>query len=160
MRGVNEILDRGTVIGIRRCKRIHDAAVAAEDEVASELEGVLGRPLESPALAQEPRVRPPHLRSPDLPHRPSTESVGAVGGSLLVDEQGERREPVALILGDVLGRAERDDDHFRITELVEAVAHGDRVFLAGQSGEVAVEDQHDWPSFMIGQPPAAAVVCG
>ena len=41
-----------------------------------------------------------------------------------------------------LRRRERDDDDGGVTELGEVIAHGDHVFLAGQSSQVPVEYQH------------------
>jgi len=53
---------------------------------------------------------------------------------------------------------ERDHRDDRITELVEAIAHGDHVFLAGQSSQMAVEHQHDRPPPEVGGAPRLALV--
>lgn len=37
---------------------------------------------------------------------------------------------------------ERHDDDHGVTEPVEVLAHGEHVFLAGQSSEMAVQHQH------------------
>ena len=53
---------------------------------------------------------------------------------------------------------ERDHHREGVAESVEVVAHGDHVFLAGESSEVAVQDQHEWPAALVAEPPGSAFV--
>ena len=43
-------------------------------------------------------------------------------------------------------------------ELVEVIAHGDHVFLAGQSSQVPVQYQHEWPAAHLGGAPRPTLV--
>jgi hypothetical protein len=53
-----------------------------------------------------------------------------------------------------IARAREGDEPDRgIAELGEAVAHGDRVFMAGQSSQVTVEDHYHRPTPVLRQPP-------
>ncbi|MGE0307640.1 MAG: hypothetical protein AB7Q27_17980, partial [Acidimicrobiia bacterium] len=45
-----------------------------------------------------------------------------------------------------------------VTELVEVVAHGDHVFLAGQSSKVAVQHEYQRTSVLVGGAPDLAGV--
>jgi hypothetical protein len=47
--------------------------------------------------------------------------------------------------GESRGVGERDDDDLGVTEPVEVFAHGEHVFLAGESSEVTVEDRDERP---------------
>ncbi len=53
---------------------------------------------------------------------------------------------------------ERHDDEQCVTELVEVIAHGDHVFLAGQSSEVAVEHQHERSTSVVAEAPGVPFV--
>ena len=55
-----------------------------------------------------------------------------------------------------IGR-ERDHDRKRVTETAEVIAHGEHVFLAGQSSEVAMQDQQQGPTAMFAESPEVAV---
>lgn len=83
-----------------------------------------------------------------------------VAAAVGVHEDSERRQLVALVGGGCRGLAEGDDSDGGVTELVQTIAHGDRVFPAGQSGEVAMKDEHHRPSVAVLQPPTASVVLG
>ena len=53
---------------------------------------------------------------------------------------------------------EGDDGDPGVTELVEVIAHGDHVFLAGQSSKVPVQDQHEWSAAHLGGAPRSTLV--
>ena len=62
---VEEVVYRGTVVRAGGSIRVCEASVLIDDEVTAELKGVVGRPLEASASAEEPTVgaygaQPPH----------------------------------------------------------------------------------------------------
>ncbi len=57
-----------------------------------------------------------------------------------------------------IGGRERHDRDGCVTELCEVVAHGEHVFLARQSSEVSVKDQHHRPAELINRAPRSAVL--
>ena len=65
---------------------------------------------------------------------------------------------MAPVCGQAFGGGEGDDGNPGVTELVEVIAHGDHVFLAGQSSQVPVQDQHQWSSSQLGRAPRPTVV--
>ena len=62
--------------------------------------------------------------------------------------------------GQAIGCGEGDDRDPGVTELVEVIAHGDHVFLAGQSSEVPVQDQHEWSPSKLGRSPWPPLMVG
>ena len=60
--------------------------------------------------------------------------------------------------GQAIGCGEGDDRDPGVTELVEVIAHGDHVFLAGQSSKVPVQDQHEWSAAHLGGAPRTNLV--
>ena len=77
-----------------------------------------------------------------LPVRPSFRTEETVEGTVGVGQQRELDLQSRPVGGQPLRGCERDDDHRRITECLDVVAHGDHVLLARQSSEVAMQDQH------------------
>jgi len=76
------------------------------------------------------------------------------------DGVGEHRELDVQMLA-VRGEAlrvvgEGEDNGKGITELVEVIAHDDQVFLAWQSSEVSVQDQHERSAAILLEAPPAA----
>lgn len=57
-----------------------------------------------------------------------------------------------------IGLGERDDDDHRVTEVPQVFAHGEHVFLAGQSSEVAVQYQHHRTATVGAQHPRPPVL--
>jgi hypothetical protein len=55
-------------------------------------------------------------------------------------------------------RAEGDDDDLGVAEFSDAIADRDGVLLAGQSSQVAMEDQHHRPAPVIVEPPPPATM--
>ena len=60
--------------------------------------------------------------------------------------------------GEPLGSGEGDDGDVGVAELVEVIAHGDHVFLAGQSSEVPMQHQHEWSPTHLGGAPRPTLV--
>jgi hypothetical protein len=75
-----------------------------------------------------------------------------------VGDDGERNGEVVAVTSESFGRGEGDDDDGCVTELVEVIAHGDHVFLAGQSSKVAMEHQYERASAVITVAPYLAGV--
>ncbi|MEO5723008.1 MAG: hypothetical protein ABIR12_01520 [Ilumatobacteraceae bacterium] len=66
----------------------------------------------------------------------------AVEDSVDVGNNVKGNFKVKPICGEAFGGRECDHGYPCVTELVEVIAHGDHVFLARQSSEVTVEDEH------------------
>lgn len=62
------------------------------------------------------------------------------------------------VSGETIGGGEGDDCDPCVSEVVEMIAHGDHVFLAGQSSEMPVQDQHDRPTPHLGSAPRPSIV--
>lgn len=75
-----------------------------------------------------------------------------------VRQDGKGDCEVGAVCGEPVGFGEGHHSDSCITEMGEMVAHGDHMFLAGQSSEVAVEDQDDRSASVLGQRPGAAVL--
>jgi hypothetical protein len=78
--------------------------------------------------------------------------------SVGVSDDIEREPKVRPVGGEAFGGGEGDDGDPGVTELVEVIAHGDHVFLAGQSSEVPVQDEHEWPATHLGGAPRPTLV--
>lgn len=114
---------------------------------------VAGRSAQSPTATQQAGVHPQGAERPHL-------AVGAPFGA----EQGvqravdighyvERQVEMGPVGGEPFGRGKGDDSDASITELGEAIAHGDHVLLARQSSEMAVEHQHQRTTLLVGRSP-------
>ena len=75
-----------------------------------------------------------------------------------VTEDIEREAKVGPVCGQAVGGGEGDDGNSCVTEPVEVIAHGDHVFLAGQSSEMPVQDEHDWSAARLGGSPRSTIV--
>ena len=53
---------------------------------------------------------------------------------------------------------ERDDHDQRVTEQGLMVAHGDDVLLAGQAGEMPMQDEHDRAATVVAEAPRSSLV--
>jgi hypothetical protein len=96
---------------------------------------------------------------PDLPVAAVFCAEQVVQAAVDVGDDGERNGKVVAVGSEPFGRGEGDDDDVCVTELVEVIAHGDHVFLAGQSSKVTVQHQYEWASaVIIGAPDLAGVI--
>jgi SAM-dependent methyltransferase len=75
---------------------------------------------------------------------------------MFVGQHGVRQRQATSVAPEVARRRERDEGDNRPVQLFEPVAHGDGVFLTGESGEVPVEDQHDGGPAVVRQSPSGA----
>lgn len=82
----------------------------------------------------------------------------SVQDSINVRHDVEGESKVLSVCSETFRGGEGDDGDPGVTELVEVIAHGDHVFLAGQSSEVPVQDQHQWPPSHLGRPPRLTLV--
>ena len=80
--------------------------------------------------------------------------------AVLVGEDGIRQVEAAAVPAQVARPGEGHQGHGCVTEVIEAVAHGDGVVLARQSGQVTVEDEHRRPSVLVRQAPPISPVVG
>ncbi len=136
-----------------------ESAVAVDDGVGAELSCVLGGCVEPTPPAQEPCIHHECAWRPDPPKGTATGAEPAVEHPVDIGDDGEVDAEVGAVGGEarrVIG--EGDDDREDITELVEVVAHGEHVFLAGQSSEVAVQNEHERSSAVIAEPEQCAFV--
>jgi hypothetical protein len=76
----------------------------------------------------------------------------------LVRQHRVREAEVAPKAVQVARAREGDQHHLGPTELDEAVAHGDRVLVAGQSGQMTMEDHHRRSTPLLREPPPAALI--
>lgn len=136
-----------------------EPAVTVDDGVGAELTGVVGRRAQPPALAEQTCVHHHRAGRPDLAERSTTGPEQVVEAPVDVGEQRELDLEVISVGGEPLWVvAEGDDDGKGVTELIEVIAHGDHVFLARQSSEVAVQDQHQRATAMVVESPPMSVV--
>ena len=108
--------------------------------------------------ADEPEIHPDRARRPDLAVRATFCTEQFVEDSVGVSDDIEWEPKVCPVGGQAIGCGEGDDRDPGITELVEVIAHGDHVFLAGQSSQVPVQDQHEWPATHPGGAPRPTLV--
>ncbi len=130
-----------------------EAAVAVDDGVGTELSCVLGECVEPSTPAQETRVHHHCARRPDPPQRTASGAETAIEHPVDIGDDGEVDAEVGAVGGEprpVVG--EGDDDREDITELVDAVAHGEHVFLARQSGEMTVQDEQQRSAAVVAEP--------
>jgi hypothetical protein len=80
--------------------------------------------------------------------------------TILVGEHGIREVEPPLVAPKVALPGKGHQGHRCVSEIIEAVAHGDSVGLARQSGQVAVEDHHDVSPAMLGKAPPVPIVVG
>ena len=113
----------------------------------------------SSVAAQQPGVHRNRAGGPHLADRAAARTEELVQDAVDV---GEHREPDFHVVAEggeppsIVG--ERDDDGECVAHLSEVIAHGDHVFLAGQSSQVAVQDQHDRPTAMVLETPRVPFV--
>ena len=157
--GDDQIVDGGALIGRRRPETGGEPTVRVDHEVTAELSEVLyvgATP--SAAAPQEVGVHPQRARVPHLSAGAPTEIEAAVELAFGIAEQRVWQLEVRPMRSEVFGRGEGDGRDRCVTELVEAIAHGDQVLLARQSHEVTVEDQQRRTARLIGQPPGRTPV--
>lgn len=128
---------------------VRNATIGVDHEVAAELTGVLGGAMQSPARSHEPRVHAEGPDAVDAPPRTAPEIECSIEDPIRVGQDGERKREAIVILTEAFASGEGDHHHVGGPELVEVIAHGDHVFLAGQSGEMAVEDHDTRPTAML-----------
>ena len=119
---------------------------------------VFGRSMEPTPGAQEPGVHPDRARRPHLAGTASFGAEQSVERPVGVGDDVEAEMEVLSVRTEAFRGGEGDDGDPGVTELVEVIAHGDHVFLAGQSSKVAVQDQHDGPAAHLGGAPRPTLV--
>lgn len=119
---------------------------------------VFGRPTEPSPSAHEFGVHPDGARRPHLPAGASHSAEQPVQDSVNVGHDVEGESKVLSVCSETFGSGEGDDRDPGVTELFEVIAHGDHVFLAGQSSEVPVQDQYQWPPSHLGRAPRLTLV--
>lgn len=127
--------------------------MAADDGVGAELVDVLGGPMQPSAGADQSCVHPDGAQRPDLAVRAALGAEQFVEDSVGVSDDIKGESKVSPVGGQSFGGGEGDDGDPGVTELVEVVAHGDHVFLARQSSQVPVQDQHKWSATHLGCAP-------
>ena len=136
-----------------------ESAVGVDHEVAAELKRVLrGPPQTAGAIAtDEPCIAASGPQTPYATDRPAAESEGPVALAVGVSERHEPEVVSRLVVTQRGGVGECNQrDECLISELTDAVAHGDRVVGARQSMDVAMKHQHDDGSPMIAEFPGSA----
>ena len=93
--------------------------------------------------SQEPGVHPDGAGGPHLAVAAPFGAEQSVERPVSVGDHFEGKMEVLTVRGEAFGGGEGDDGDPGVTELVEVIAHGDHVFLAGQSSKVPVQDQHE-----------------
>ena len=154
----DKFADRWPGIWCGRERQVAKGAVAADYGVGAELADVLGGPLEPSTGADESEIHPDRARRPDLAVRATLCTEQFVDDSVGVSDDIEREPKVRPVGGEAFGGGEGDDGDPGVTELVEVIAHGDHVFLAGQSSQVPVQDQHEWSATHLGGAPRPTFV--
>ena len=91
-------------------------------------------------------------------HRYESAAEQPVQRALRIADEGERRGEMAAMGGQPLGGGKRDHGDRGVTEVVDAIAHGDHVLLARQSSEVTVQHQHERAAHVIAGAPQPTVV--
>lgn len=129
-----------------------------DDEVTTKLACVFGRAPQFSPLPQQACVKEQGTRVVHVAERGSTQLELAVDGSIGVGEQGKWQVEVVAVVRQALRACEGHGGDVSVAEAVDLIAHGDQVFLAGQSHQVAMEDQHHGLTAMIGQRPGASFV--
>lgn len=154
----DQFADRWPRVRCRWQGEVAKVAGAPDDGVGAELTYVLGRPLEPTAGSKEPRVHPDGARRPHLAIGASFGAEQSIERPVGVGDDVERELEVLTVCGEAFGGREGDDGNPGVTELVEVIAHGDHVFLAGQSSQVPVQDQHKRPAAHLGGTPRCTLV--
>ena len=112
----------------------------------------------SPAQEQT-CIHAQRAEGPDLSVAAALGAEQTVQAAVDVGDDGERNGEVVAVTSESFGRGEGDDDDVCVTELVEAIAHGDHMFLTRQSSKVTVQHQYERASAVItGAPDLACVI--
>ncbi len=119
---------------------------------------VFGGPTKLPTGAQEPEVHRDGARRPDLAIGATLGTEHSVEDPVGISDDIEGNAQVRAVGGKAFGRCESDDGDVCVTEEVEVIAHGDHVFLAWQSSEVSVQDQHERSAAHVSGSPWPTVV--
>jgi hypothetical protein len=119
---------------------------------------VLCRPGRTAPCDEESGVEADRAQRPDLPVRSPLCTDKAVEDAVYVGQDCEWHREVITVGAESFGGCERHDGNGCVTELCEVVAHGDHVFLARQSSEVSVKDQHQRPPELIDRAPCGPVL--
>lgn len=128
-----------------------DPPARVDKDVPAELVDVAGRPAQAAALAQEIEVGAPGSGAPDLPAASPPHFEGSIGGSRGVDQERPRQVRLAHVLLGLVPALEGDDED-RQTELLDLLGVRPQlrdVFSAGQSAEVAMEDEQHPPPAIV-----------
>lgn len=136
-----QLVDAGTGIRGAWPERRHQTPVTVDHEVTTELAGVLSGSAELAPPAKQFVVEPERVEAPNLRERAPSQTELTVDGPLLVGQEGPRNVEMFPVGGQLPDRGEGHDRGPHRGELVEALAHGEQMLLAGQSHQVAVEDQ-------------------
>lgn len=154
----DQIADRWPRVRRRRQRQVPERAVAADDGVGAELVDVLGRPVEPATGPDKSRIHPDRAYRPHLAVGASLGTQQSVERPVGVGDDIEGEFKVRPVGGEPLRSGEGDDGDVGVAELVEVVAHGDHVFLAGQSSEVPVQHQNEWSSSHLDGAPGSTLV--
>lgn len=140
-------------------RQVAKSSVASDDCVGTELVDVLGGLSEMAPSQEQTCVHPQRAERPDLAIATSLGAEQSVQAAVDVGDDGEGNREVVAVGIESFGRGEGDDDDGCVTELVEVIAHGDHMFLTGQSSKVTVQHQYEWAAAMItGTPDLAGVI--
>ena len=152
--GGADVGNRGSGVGARRKPDATQPALRVDDCIGAQLAGVLGGGPQPAPASQEPGIHRDRARRPHLSHRSPTGAEQAVQLAVDLGEQRHVEVEVVPVSGEprvVAGEGDHDGEDVGLA--VEVIAHGDHVFLAGQSSEVAVQDHHEEPLAMFAEPP-------
>lgn len=154
-----EFVDTGPVVGAFTPIPPGQRAGRIDHEVTTELQGVLGGAPEAgqTAATSDLDIVSKHPPAPHPANRTPSEAEGPVGASVVVHEDRERKIVDYLVVDQLSWSGEGDEDHFGgVAQLGEAIAHGDRMYRARESMDVAVEYQHHGAAAMVVQVPDVA----
>jgi hypothetical protein len=156
---VDDLADLDATIGCRWQPDTVKTAVAIDHGVGTELARVLGGAAQSPSTANQLRVHRERPRRPHPPERPSPCSEHPVDHPVDIG-QHRKVEPEMGSIRRETRRGVGKGDHNRksMSEFAAVITHGDHVLLAGQSSEMAVQDEHQRTAAMITQAERQAVV--
>ena len=156
----DQLVDRRSVIRPVTPKGPGQGPIGGDDEVAPQLEGVLGRAPQIPETSRTDELQVPGER-PDAPHPPNRsppEPEGPVGRSIGIEETPERHVVDPLRALEVAGAGEGHEHDLGIgPQFGDPCADGDGMSGAGQSMDVAVEDQDHRSTALVGQGPGPTV---
>lgn len=154
------LVERGDEVGHRWAsvrgggqREIAQPTVAPDHGVGAELMDVLGGLAQAPPAPHQSDVHPQRAERPDLTAAAALGAEQSVHLAVDVGDDGERNVEMLAVGRESPRRGEGDDDDVGVTEMADVFAHGEHVFLARQSSQVAVQHQYQWTLTLFGGAP-------